>query len=51
MAAKISKTECCLTNATEIQTKKQKTVIIVLQITEAEVSLSQVEAIPIEYAT
>lgn len=51
IATKISTTECCFTNATDIHTKKQKITMNVLHHVDADFSFSQVEAIPIEYAT
>ena len=51
IAAKISTTECCFTNATEMQTKRQKLTINIFIPFDAALSFNHVEAIPIEYAT
>ena len=51
IAAKISTTECCFTNATEMHTMKQNTVTNVLHLLDTIGSFNQVDAIPTENAT
>ena len=51
MATKPSITECCFIKAVERQTKIQNITISVLIHHLASFSLSQIEAIPMEYAT
>jgi hypothetical protein len=51
IATRISITECCFTNATEIQINKQNAMIHNFITFETDISLLQVDAIPNEKAT